>query len=79
MDDIFTRIRRMGLEATSHYNDGWVMGGYKKQLLEIRDYINNLFPDEEQNYSYSEGLLNGPGMDKIEENPNQLKLFEDEG
>ena len=85
-NSLLQKVMRMGIEAKSHYNDGWVMGGYKKQLLEIRDYINSLFPDDiEPEYPYNveygtDGILHGPGMNKVdtedEINPNQLNLFE---
>ena len=63
-NSLLQRVIRMGIEAKSHYNDGWVMNGYKEELLKIRDYISNLFPNEEV---------------RVEENPNQLNMFEDEG
>ena len=38
-------IKNMVLEAKSHYNDGWVMKGYKDDLKEIYHYIQEIFPE----------------------------------
>tara|TARA_Y100000034_G_scaffold19584_1_gene22116 strand:- start:750 stop:926 length:177 start_codon:yes stop_codon:yes gene_type:complete len=38
-------IKNMVLEAKSHYNDGWVMKGYKDDLKEIYRYLRKVFPE----------------------------------
>ena len=42
MEEILYEIRKMVAEAFSAFNDGWTQNGYRKQLIKIRDYLNNL-------------------------------------
>ena len=42
MEDILNTIKTIQLEAFSGHNDGWVQNGYRKQLIEIRDYLNSI-------------------------------------
>jgi len=36
------QIVKFAIEATSNYNDGYTAQSYKRQLEEIRDYINRV-------------------------------------
>ena len=38
-----------GIEATSGYNDGWMMKHYRDKLVAVRDYIDNLLQDRSVN------------------------------
>jgi hypothetical protein len=40
-------IRNMAIEATCQQNDGWTMQAYRLQLLEIRDYINQVLGEDD--------------------------------
>ena len=42
MENILNKIKTIQLEAFSEYNDGWVQNGYRKQLIELRDYLNSI-------------------------------------
>ena len=42
MEDILNTIKTIQLEAFSAHNDGWTQNGYREQLIEIRDYLNNI-------------------------------------
>ena len=42
MKNLLNIIREMQLEAFSPYHDGWTQNGYRKQLIEIKDYLNSI-------------------------------------
>ena len=42
MENILNTIQKWKLEAFSAHNDGWTQNGYREQLIEIRDYLNNI-------------------------------------
>ena len=35
-------IRKWGSEAFSSHNDGWTQNGYRKKLIELREYLNDI-------------------------------------
>ena len=35
-------IKRWKLEAFSSYNDGWTQDGYRKNLIKLKEYLNNI-------------------------------------
>ena len=42
MDNILSKIQEWKLEAFSAYNDGWTQNGYRKKLIDLREYLNNI-------------------------------------
>ena len=42
MKDILHIIQNWRIEAFSPHNDGWVQNGYRKNLIKIKDYLNNI-------------------------------------
>tara|TARA_Y100000034_G_C6685407_1_gene301496 strand:+ start:446 stop:607 length:162 start_codon:yes stop_codon:yes gene_type:complete len=42
MKDILQIIENWKIEAFSSYNDGWTQNGYRKNLIELRDHLNNI-------------------------------------
>tara|TARA_Y100000034_G_scaffold45849_1_gene56296 strand:- start:637 stop:798 length:162 start_codon:yes stop_codon:yes gene_type:complete len=42
MKDILSIIRNWKIEAFSPYNDGWTQNGYRKNLIKLRDYLNDI-------------------------------------
>ena len=42
MDTIIETVRRWQLESFDVHNDGWVQNGYRKHLIEMRDYLNSI-------------------------------------
>ena len=42
MDELLSIIKKWEIEAFSSYNDGWAQNGYRKNLIELRDYLNNI-------------------------------------
>ena len=51
MENILNTIKTWQLEAFSANNDGWTQNGYREQLIEIRDYLNNIW------YGHTSSLL----------------------
>lgn len=54
IDDIMSRIRKMNIEMTSPYNDGYVSWGIKQDLYLLKFFLDKIiaeapeFVDEEQ-------------------------------
>ena len=42
MENILERLRQWEIEAFHSHNDGWTQNGYRKNLIELRDYLNNI-------------------------------------
>ena len=42
MDNILGKIQEWKLEAFSAYNDGWTQNSYRKKLIDLREYLNNI-------------------------------------
>tara|TARA_Y100000310_G_scaffold330675_1_gene402738 strand:- start:586 stop:750 length:165 start_codon:yes stop_codon:yes gene_type:complete len=42
MNDLLSIIEKWKTEAFSSHNDGWTQNGYRKMLIEVRDYLNNI-------------------------------------
>ena len=42
LDSVMERVGRWQLEAFDAHNDGWTQNGYRKNLIELRDYLNNI-------------------------------------
>ena len=42
MKDILDIIKEWKLEAFSPHNDGWTQNGYRKNLIELKTYLNNI-------------------------------------
>ena len=42
MENIMEIIKQWELEAFSSHNDGWTQNGYRKNLIELRKYLNNI-------------------------------------
>jgi hypothetical protein len=41
VEDIIATIREWELQASSPYNDGWVIQGYKEKLQILREHLEN--------------------------------------
>ena len=39
LEDILSTIQEWELQASSPYNDGWVIQGYKEKLQILREYL----------------------------------------
>ena len=42
MDELLPIIKKWEIEAFNQHNDGWTQNGYRKNLIELRDYLNNI-------------------------------------
>ena len=42
MNDIIDRVRHWKLEAFDARNDGWTQNGYRKNLIELKNYLNSI-------------------------------------
>ena len=42
MKDILDIIQNWRIEAFSPHNDGWAQNGYRKNLIELKEYLNNI-------------------------------------
>ena len=42
MNDLLSTIEKWKIEAFSPHNDGWTQNGYRKNLIELRDYLNKI-------------------------------------
>ena len=42
MNDLLSIIEKWKIEAFSQHNDGWTQNGYRKNLIELRNYLNNI-------------------------------------
>ena len=45
MDTAMSEVRKMVIEVNSHHNDGYVINGYKNELIKIYHYIEKQFPE----------------------------------
>ena len=41
LEDILSTIQEWRLQASSGYNDGWVIQGYKEKLQILREHLEN--------------------------------------
>ena len=41
LQDILNTIQEWELQASSPYNDGWVIQGYKEKLQTLKEYLEN--------------------------------------
>ena len=42
MENIMKTIRKWESEAFSSHNDGWTQNGYRKKLIDLREYLNDI-------------------------------------
>ena len=42
MKDILEIVKKWKIEAFSSHNDGWTQNIYRKNLIELRDYLNKI-------------------------------------
>ncbi len=42
INELLSVIKKFEIEAFSQHNDGWTQNGYRKILIELRDYLNGI-------------------------------------